>query len=144
VLLAGGILLVFAGLSSALGFSPSGIVATLAAIAALLYAGGVWFGATPRPDTTAVVFTRALTLASGPLAGRSIADLFSEADRREIEARCRAALDGRPSRFSCGAGASSRAFEATSVRSADGVVIYGLLLSGSLAAQAPTELTPVA
>jgi hypothetical protein len=144
VLLAGGIVLVFGGLSSALGFSASGVVASLAAIAALLYAGGVWFGATPRPDAAAVVFTRTLTLASGALAGRSIGDLFSETDRREIEARCRAALEGHPSRFTCGTGAAARSFEAAPVRGADGAVVYGLLLSGALASQARAELTPVA
>jgi hypothetical protein len=58
VLLAGGVVLVFAGMSAALGFSISGVLATLAAIAALLYAGGVWFGERRRADPSVVVFTR--------------------------------------------------------------------------------------
>src|SRR5262249_30751701 len=56
VLLAGGVFLVFGGISSALGFSTSGIVASLAAVAALLYAGGVWFGAAPHADPSILVF----------------------------------------------------------------------------------------
>ena len=51
VLLAGGLVLIFAGVSAALDFSVGGMVATAAAITALLYAGGVWFGAAPAPGS---------------------------------------------------------------------------------------------
>jgi hypothetical protein len=141
VLLGGGVFLVFAGLSSALGFSLSGMIASAAAIAALLYAGGVWFGEPPREDYTIVLFTPALVIANGPLAGRPIADLYADTMRREIESRCRAALDGHPSHFSCAPG---REFHATPVRSADGAVMFGLLLSGSLARDRAAQFTSVA
>lgn len=130
VLLAGGVVLVFAGLSSALGFSLSGMFASSAAIAALLYAGGVWFGGAPRADAAVVLFTPALVIASGPMAGRPLVDMYPDAMRREIESRCRAALDGQPSDFSC---EPRGEFHATPVRAANGAVVFGLLLSGSLA-----------
>ena len=145
VLLAGGIVFVFAGLSSALGFSSAGMVASVAAIAALLYAGGVWFGESRRADSSAVLFTPALTIASGPLGGRRVSELFPDALRREIETRCREAIDGRGGRFACGSGADRQSFAATPVRTPEGLVVYGLLLSGPLAAEFRAEqLTPVA
>src|SRR3569832_284722 len=61
VLLAGGCLLVFAGLASALGCSASGVGASGAAIIALLYAGGVWFGPSPSADVSVVLYTPQLT-----------------------------------------------------------------------------------
>lgn len=140
VLLAGGVFMVFAGLSSALGFSLSGMIASTAAIAALLYAGGVWFGDAPHVDPAVVLFTPALVIASGPLAGRPVADIYPETIRREIEARCRAALAGQASHFSCEPG---HEFQATPVRSADGAVIFGLLLSGSLARVRADQFTAV-
>jgi hypothetical protein len=140
VLLAGGVLLVFAGLSSSLGFSVAAMVASAAAVAALLYAGGVWFGGTPRADPTMVLFTPALVIASGPLTGRPVTEMFPESMRREIELRCGAALAGHASHFSCGSG---HVFDAAPVRSADGAVIYGLLLSGSLARSRATQFTAV-
>ena len=140
VLLAGGVFLVFAGLSSALGFSMSGMLASSAAIAALLYAGGMWFGDGPRADSTIVLFTPALVIASGPLAGRPVADMYPDTIRREIEFQCRAALAGQASHFSCEPG---REFHATPVRSADGAVIFGLLLSGSLARVRADQFTAV-
>lgn len=130
MLLAGGVVLVFAGLSSALGFSLAGVLASTAAIAALLYAGAVWFGDARRADPSVVLFTPALIVAGGPLTGRPVADLFPAALRGDIEARCRDALAGTASHFTCG----SVSFSATPVRDAAGAVVYGLLLSGSLAA----------
>jgi hypothetical protein len=132
VLLAGGVVLVFAGMSAALGFSISGVLATLAAIAALLYAGGVWFGERRRADPSVVVFTRDLTVAGGALAGRRVADLFDQYMRLPIESACREALDGRASRFACGQGSSRQTFEAAPVRGVDGLVTCGVLLSGAL------------
>ena len=128
VLLAGGVLLVFAGLASALGFSASGMVASGAAIAALLYAGGVWFGPAPRADVSVVLYTPQLTVAAGPLSGRGLVDLFPAASRREIEAHCRAALAGESQRF---AGAEGQTFEASPVRSAEGAIVYGVLIAGA-------------
>lgn len=142
VLLAGGVVLVFAGLTTALGFSLPGIVASSAAIAALLYAGGVWFGGAPLPDPSAVLFTHTLAMAGGPLAGRPVSHLFPDAIRAEIEARCREALAGGACHFVCGSGAARVRFCATPVRDAAGAVVYGLLLSGSLVAE-PMGLTAV-
>ena len=45
-----GLLLVFTGLSAAFGFAPLGMLASALAIAGLLSAGGVWFGARPPRD----------------------------------------------------------------------------------------------
>jgi len=132
VLLAGGVVLVFAGLSSALGFSLAGIFASTAAIAALLYAGAVWFGGAGRADPSVVLFTRTLIVAGGPLAGRPVTELFPAAMRGDIEARCRDAFAGTVAHFTCGSGPGRVSFSATPVRDAAGAVIYGLLLSGSL------------
>ena len=142
VLLAGGVVLVFAGLSTALGFSMPGMVASSAAIAALLYAGGVWFGGAPRADPSVVLFTRTLAVAGGPLAGRPVTDLFPDAIRAELDGRCREALAGVASHFLCGSGAGRVSFAATPVRDAAGAVVYGLLLSGSLVAE-PKGITAV-
>ena len=136
LLLAGGVFLVFGGLGSALGFSTSGILASLAAVIALLYAGGVWFGGASHADPSVVVFTPELTVASGVLSGRRVADLFDDGMRRDIEVGCREALCGRPFRFSSGTGSSKRAFEAAPVHGADGLVICGVLLSGAMTVSA--------
>src|SRR5689334_10582921 len=125
VLLAGGVFLVFSGLTSALGYSTGGIVATLAAIAALLYAGGVWFGGAPNTDVSLVLYTPSLTIANGPLAGHAITDLFPDHMRSEIDIQCRVALSGHTARFACGKG-GEKTFEASPVRTADGLVVYGL------------------
>ena len=128
MLLAGGVLLVFAGLASALGFSTSGMIASAAAIAALLYAGAVWFGGVARADASVVLFTPQLTVAAGPLAGRALLDLFPVAQRQAIEAQCRAALAGQSTRFSP---AEGETFEAAPVRSASGAIVYGILMAGT-------------
>ena len=134
VLLAGGVFLVFAGLAASLGYSVPGMVASGAAIAALLYAGGVWFGAAPQVDSSAVLFTRDLVVAHGPLAGHAVAEMFPPTLRRDIEAHCRAALEGSTTAFDFDQGGP---FEAAPVRDAQGVVIYGLLLSGPLTKRRP-------
>jgi hypothetical protein len=54
LLMAAGIVLVFYGFSSALGFTVTGTLASVAAIAALLYAGGVIFGSAPERHADAV------------------------------------------------------------------------------------------
>jgi hypothetical protein len=63
VLLASGIVLVFAGLSAALGFTAPGMIASIAVIGTLLYTGSVWFSsppviaiaAEPRPCSSSTV-----------------------------------------------------------------------------------------
>ena len=139
VLLAGGVALVFAGLASALGYSLSGMIASGAAIVALLYAGGAWFGAASQSDRTVLLFTHALLVASGPMAGRAVADLFADGMRSGIEEGCRKALLGQSSRFTC----ASRLFAASPVRSSEGAVVYGLLLSGAAAEAEAATAKPV-
>lgn len=129
VLLAGGVVLVFAGLASALAFSLTGMIASAAAIAALLYAGAVWFGAPARIDASVILFTPQLTVAAGPLTGRAVLDLFPAPLRREIDAQCRAALAGQASRFSP---ADGKTFDVAPVRAADGVIVYGILIGGAV------------
>lgn len=129
ILLAGGIVLVFAGLSSALGFTPAGMLASVAAIAGLLYAGGVWFGA-PAPAASrgsALVFDHRLELTTGA----SLLTAFPEPLRAEIRARCLAALAGERTRFTI----RDRAFQVLPVVDADGVVAYGVLIEGAAASR---------
>ena len=118
VLLAGGVLLVFAGLTTALGVSTAGVIASAAAIAALLYAGGVWFGASAPADASVVLFTPQLIVAAGPLAGRPLTDLYPSAARDAIVSHCRAAMAGESSRFSLSAepaGPAGLAFDAAPI-----------------------------
>lgn len=142
VALAAGIALVFAGLSSALGYSITGMTASLAAIAALLYAGAVWFGAAPAsPDLDVIVFTRDLIAASGPSAGRPIADLFPGASRAAIDEHCRLALDGHATRLTVAPGV---VVLLSPVRSPEGAIVCGVLLSGAAAEAAARELITTA
>ena len=141
VALAAGIVLVFAGLSSALGFSIAGMTASSAAIAALLYAGGVWFGGAPAgPNLQSLLVTPALTIATGPASGRPIVELFPESDRAVIEEHCRLALEGQATRFTVAPGG---AFVATPVRCPEGAIVYALLLSGQAAEVAASEFMSV-
>jgi hypothetical protein len=140
IILCAGILLVFAGLSSALRFSPIGMAGSAALIAALLYAGGVWFSAPVQQiaskenvqqiNSQVVLFTRDLLVASGPSHGRPVRELFPETIRAAIEEGCRDALQGRAARFVPRPG---QAFTVSPVRSPEGAIVYGLLLSGQAA-----------
>jgi hypothetical protein len=130
-LLTGGLVLVFAGLSASAGFSLSGTMASAAAMLALLYAGGVWFGSSSDADRSVLLFTRALIVATDPLSGRRLRDLFPHANGSVLEDACRLALAGHPARLSCG---TAETFAISPVRSAEGAVIYGLLLTGAAAA----------
>jgi len=140
VLLGGGLVLVFAGVASALGFSWWGMLASIAAIVALLFAGGVWFGAPPASDSSVVLFTHTLVVASGPHTGRPLVELYPGANRKAIEDGCRAALAGHATRFA----SASQRFAVSPVRSQEGAVVYGLLLSGGAAAAEASAATPVA
>jgi len=140
VLLGGGLVLVFAGLASALGFSWWGMLASGAAILALLYAGGVWFAAPAAADTSVLLFTHTLVVASGPHTGRPIAAMYPDVDPKVIEDACRAALIGRGTRLAIGAAH----FVVSPVRSQEGAVVYGILVSGAAAAAEASAATPVA
>jgi hypothetical protein len=145
VLLLAGVGLVFAGMSSALHFSAPGIVASVATIAGLLYAGAVWFGDAALGERSVLIFDRRLIIIGGTHPGRPIGDLFPLAVRRDVEQRCRDAFDGRGTRFSIPGDAERRRFEIAPIRTADGLVAYGILLSGAMVpAIAREQLTPVA
>lgn len=127
ILLAAGIVLVFAGLSSALGFTAFGMLASVAVIAGLLYAGGTWFGASApaAPRQNAVLFDHALQLPTGT----GLLAEFPEELRGEIRVRCQVALAGEHTRFTI----QDRVFQVAPVAGADGVVIYGVLIEGAAA-----------
>jgi hypothetical protein len=135
LLLACGIVLVFAGLSTALGFTIVGMLASVAAIAALFYAGAVWFGGTPislapAGAETIIVFDRSLRVAGGRAPGVSILSEFPERLRPDFEMRCRAALRGEYSHFDCEHAGARLSFDIAPVQ-VHGVVLYGVLISGS-------------
>jgi hypothetical protein len=121
LLLAGGIVLVFAGMNSPLGFSIAGMAASLAAIAALLYAGATWFGAPPRATADRVlVFDHTLRLT----AGGSLLARFPEAQRDAIRAKATATLAGaRPSVIVDG-----RTLLMVPIISDSGMILYGAVV----------------
>jgi hypothetical protein len=136
VLLAGGVLLVFTGMSASLGFTVPGVAAAVTAIAALLYAGSVWFGAPPAiplpaGSQTVLVFDRDLRVTAGPGTGGSVTQQFPVALRPEVEARCRAALRGESTHFTCTLGGLRVVCDAAPVLNAAGAVLYGILVIGS-------------
>jgi hypothetical protein len=133
VLLALGILLVFAGLSAAMGYTVPGMIASVGVIAALLYAGSVWFNTppyvvAPAGAETVLVFDRELHVAAGPGAGAPLLPRFPAELRPEIEVRCWAALRGESHRFVCDARDARLIIETAPVASVTGVVLYGTLI----------------
>jgi len=152
ILLAAGIVTILAGLTAAFGFSIGGVVAAIALVAALLYAGGLWFGAgsasivAPGADLV-IVFDRSLRITAGPAPGRSVMTQFPDPLRTEIEMRCRLALRGEHTHFECEHAGARLAFDIAPIHSIQGVVLYGVLISGSgmvAPAAAPAPLTTVA
>lgn len=152
LLLAAGIVVVFAGLSAALGFTPLGMLASVGAIAALLYAGGVWFGGSPAQLTaagadTVLVFDRLLRVVAGPATGASVLAQFPAPIRPELEMRCRLALRGEHTHFSCEHAGARISFDISPVQSVNGVVLYGIVIAGQgmrMPALASAPLTTVA
>jgi hypothetical protein len=119
LLLASGIVLVFTGINAALGFTLPGMVASIAAIAGLLYAGAVWFGGTPEPSGVAV-FDHTLTLTNGsPLLAR-----FSDSQKEEVRAKATATLAGAKASLAV----DGRTFLMTPILSEGGAVLYGALV----------------
>ena len=143
LLMASGVVLTFVGLSSAFGFTPGGMVASVAAIAALLYAGGVWFGrpvaTSPAGAATIIVFDRTLRIVSGASVGCPVSASFPVAIRAEIETHCDAALRGEPSHFVCGHGQDRFVFDVAPVQNIAGVVLLGVVISGSVAVRDDVE-----
>jgi hypothetical protein len=148
LLLAGGIVMVLGGLSAALGSTLVGALVSTALVAALLYAGAMWFGggsvnlAAPGADLV-IVFDRSLTITAGPAPGSRVVTQFPEALRPEIEMRCRLALRGEHTHFECEYAGGRRAFDISPVQSIEGVVIYGVLVSGSGMLAPATSATPL-
>jgi hypothetical protein len=136
VLLLVGVTLVFVGLTRAVGFTPLGIMVSVVAIAALLFTGGVWFGAPPpRTHVTSatgngspILFDIHGRLVAGPTAGQPVASRFPDAARADVERQCAAVLAGRSARFPCICDGTPVVFEALPVRSADGAIVYGLFV----------------
>ena len=136
VLLLVGVTLVFLGLTQALGFTPLGVLVSVVAIAALLFTGGVWFGgAAPRTqvpaatgDASPILFDVHGRLVSGASAGQPVASRFPDVVRLEVERHCATVLAGRAARFPCICNGQPVVFEALPVRSADGVIVYGLFV----------------
>src|SRR4051794_17571452 len=131
-----GVALVFLGINTALGFTPGNLLISAAAIGALLYAGGTWFGASgPRTHATAaagrgwpIVFDARGCLVSGPQAGQRVAAQFPEIARGEIGLHCASVLAGQPAQFPCIWDGTPIVFEALPVRDGQGAVVYGLLI----------------
>jgi hypothetical protein len=141
LLFAGGLMLVFAGLSAALGFTIIGILASLAVVAALLYAGGVWFGAPSDPPPPVVfVFDRDLRITVGPSAGLRVTSQFPEPMHAEIERRCLSAISGHHSRFVC----SERTFDAAPVLTGHPSSVCAVLVEGAVSTvRAGADVAPV-
>jgi hypothetical protein len=136
ILLAGGVLLVFVGLSAALGSGAGGMLASIAVIAALLFAGGLWFGGAPAAlapagAETVIVFDRSLRVAAGAAPGTPIVSQFPEPLRPEIEMRCRLALKGEHTHFECEHGGARISFDISPVQSIQGMVLYGVIVAGA-------------
>jgi hypothetical protein len=146
-LLALGIVLVFAGMSASLGFTGGGMVASVAAIVALLYAGGIWFGSpaavAPAGTETVFVFDRALRVAAGAAPGTPLLSRFPEPMQAEIGARCRAALRGEATHFRCDHAGYWLEFDVTPVHTSSGPVLYGVLICGRGAAVAAAASSPL-
>lgn len=152
LLLATGIVVVFAGTNAALGSTVAGVVASIAAIATLLYAAAVWLGPPPAAMApsgaeTVIVFDRSLHIAAGATPGTPLLSQFPAALRDTVEAHCRAALRGEHSHFACDIRGQRIAFDVGPVQTVAGVVLYGVLITGSgmrVEAIAPEPLTTVA
>ena len=133
VLLAAGIIFVFAGFNLAIGWSTLGVITTAAVVAALLYTGAIWFGSpVPRDPPaldTVVVFDQSLRVASGALRGVALTSCFPPSVRGELETHCAAAFGGVGARFSCVSDGQRLQFDAVPVRAADGRIVYGLLMA---------------
>jgi hypothetical protein len=133
-----GVTLVFLGLTKSLGVTPVSVLASAAAIAALLYTGGVWFGsAAPRSKVVSlppgaadsILFDRKGRLIAGPAAGQPVASQFPESLRPDIERHCAAALAGRTARFLATRDGRPLTFDVLPVLGADGTIAYGVVLS---------------
>ena len=136
VLLIVGVSLISLALTRALGPAPYGLLVSLVAIGALLLTGGIWFGA-PAPrtgatstagDVSPILFDLQGRLVSGPDTGQPVTSRFPEAARLDVERHCVTVLAGHAAQFPCVWDGTPIVFDALPVRSADGVIVYGLLV----------------
>lgn len=138
ILFASGIALVMIGLTAALGFTVLGMVASIAAVGALLYAGGLWFGDKSGLLGPAVlVFDRELCITGGPFAGKPVSSTFPPPIRGEVERRCAAAIAGQHSRFTCSDGVRQRTFDVAPVQSGRAQEIAGVLVESAASVDDP-------
>lgn len=127
LLLGSGIVLVFAGINTALGFSAAGIVASLVVIAGLLYAGSVWGAAPVMPSGAVLTFDHGLRLADG----RPLLSRFPSAQHDEIRAKAIATLAGARASLVI----DGKPFSMSPIVSDSGAVLYGAIVETSAAAQ---------
>ena len=101
-LLIAGVALVFVGVTRSVGFSQTDI-ASLAAVAVLLYSGAVFCGASATTHSeqrdTIFVFDRTFRLVSGGHKGLPIRAVLSEIPDADIESRCSAVFTRKSDRF---------------------------------------------
>lgn len=149
MLLAAGIVTILSGLTAAFGFTLIGFLAGTALVIALLYAGALWFGgagsriAAPGADVV-IVFDRSLKVTAGPAPGTSVMTHFPDTLQSEIETRCRLALRGEHTHFECEHEGTRLAFDIAPIQSIQGVVMYGVLISGSGLPALATAPSPAA
>jgi uncharacterized protein (DUF58 family) len=128
-----GVLFVFAGLTAALGVTVTGVTASLAVIAALIYSGAVWFAprvsSPPRSLSMPVVFDAEGRIISGAAIGQPLASQFPPSLRGEVDRCCAAALAGAPACFTADGQGRSVAYECLPVRRGDGSIVYGIVVS---------------
>ena len=132
-----GIALIFVGWIRLLGTTAPALLASTAAIAALLYAGGIWFGSALTDGPTILVFNHTLTISGGPLAGKPVVSQFPIWMRGDIRRHCEAAIAGKYSRFTCAGAIRPRTFDAAPITNGEGTVVCGVLIEGA-AIPAPT------
>jgi hypothetical protein len=122
LLFAAGIVLVFTGINAALGFTVPGTVASLAAIAGLLYAGAAWAQG-PAPSGPVLIFDHQLRLTTGsPLLGG-----FPAAQRDEVRAKATATLAGARASVTV----DGRHLVMAPIVSDSGAVLYGAIVESS-------------
>jgi hypothetical protein len=137
VLFASGVVLVLTGLSAAQ--STAGMVASVSAVAALLYVGAVWFGGVPSPrkaGTEILLFDGAMRIVSPSIRGRSVVSAFPDSSRSAVEQACAAALAGEFTRFAI----DGVQFSVVPIRGNDGRVIYGMITAADALAMGDTVL----
>jgi hypothetical protein len=131
-LLVAGVTLVFVGVTRSVGFSLAGIIASLAAVVALLYSGAVFFGASLAPHTekrdTIFVFDRTIRLVGGAHQGMPIRAVLRGIAEGDLESRCSAVFSGKTDRFAYTAATPPMHVDIVPVRDVDGVVVLGMVI----------------